>query len=237
MGRQPIYICFVLFVVFITGCGQARQNDEPVQLAVEEAPLKSGIVVFRPVRMLGVLVSNTLYFDDYGQKQMVETISEGNVFGLSSKNHSVSLLADGYMYSFDLYREENGRNVTENLIVKTKLTAALLADYPLFLLSDSMTRFIDYREEGSELLVGVKGTKFSYCLYSEYPQRRIHGVQYNSVILRAEIKGVEVVAQTFFRNPDIPSQRFDLPSNYKIQEYDSGEIDAISPTGGEDVEG
>ncbi|HUW04996.1 MAG TPA: hypothetical protein VMW01_01935 [Williamwhitmania sp.] len=237
MGNQTIIRIAAILLLFADGCGLGRRNDSHPNSNSVDNRLKSGIVVFSPIKILGVHVSSTLYFDDYGQKQLIETFNEGDDFGLSGRSHSINLIRDGYLYSFDLFREENGDDMTENMVLKRVLSTTLLAAYPQFLLSDSMKRFMDYREEGSEFLLGVLGTKFSYSLYHEYPQRRMHGVHFNNVVLKTEINGVEVVAQTFSKNPNIPDQQFDLPIGYNIQDYDSGEIDSNSPSGGEDING
>ena len=182
--------------------------------------IKSGIVEFAPVKIMGVTTTRTIYFDDYGNTEMEETLSEGNVFGLTSKLHSITLVKEGYVYTYDVQKLENGKDVTEKVLTKARLIPDMFSSMQQFAISDDMKKTFGYKEEGRETVAGVKGIKYSICSNKDFPESRISGVHYKNIVLKTELGGVIVIATRFEKNPFIPSSKFMLPVGYTVQDLD-----------------
>ena len=208
-----------LLFVFACGCTGGGSSDDSYN-ELGKYGIKSGIVEFAPIEIMGVTTKQTIYFEDYGNTELEENISVGNIFGLTSKTYSVSLVKDGYVYTYDILKLENGKDVTEKVLTKAKLVPDMLSAMQQFSISEDMKKNFDYREEGFEIVAGVKGIKYSICLNKDFPDSRITGVHYKNVVLKTQLGGVLVVASRFEENPPIPSSKFKLPAGYTVQELD-----------------
>lgn len=210
----------VVFLSLISVGGCSWFNKDSADEASGRYGLKSGIVEFTPVVIMGVKTQRTIYFDDYGNTEVEETISEGDIFGLTSKTHSIALIKDGFLYTYDVLKLENGRDVTKKVLTKAKVMPDMLIGMQQFTISEELKKNYDYKQEGYEKVAGVKGIKYSVCLNRDFPEIRIEGVQYKNVVVKTELGGIFVVASRFVENPDIPASRFALPVGYTLQELD-----------------
>jgi len=210
----------VVFFSLISVSGCSWFNKDSADETSGRYGLKSGIVEFTPVVIMGVKTQRTIYFDDYGNTEVEETISEGDIFGLTSKTHSVALIKDGFIYTYDVLKLENGRDVTKKVITKAKVTPDLLIGMQQFTISEELKKSYDYKHEGYENVAGVKGVKYSLCLNKDLPGKRIEGVHYKNVVVKTELGGIIVVASRFVENPDMSASLFVLPVGYTLQELD-----------------
>jgi len=213
-------------LLFVWGCSESGSSSGYFTDSDKKYEIKSGIVEFSPIEIMGVTTKRTIYFDDYGNTELEESISEGNIFGLTSKSHSVSMVKDGFAYIYDIQKLENGKDITEKVVTKTKLVPDMLSTMQQFALSEEMKKSFDYREEGNETVAGVRGVKYSVCLNKDFPDSRITGVHYKNVVLKTELGGMLVVANRFEENPQIPTSTFKLPVGYTVQELDLNNLES-----------
>lgn len=177
--------------------------------------IKSGIVYYEPMDFMGMKSTQVLYFDDYGKKECRETIIEGNIMGMKTKKRSVSIIDGDYSINFDLENITNNKDELKKEATKVNIKSAM-ANMDLSALTEEMKKQMDYKEEGTEEVAGITGTKYSVKFGSG--SNRIYGVMYKNVPLKADMGQIKLVASKLEENATIPAEKFTVPSDYKIIE-------------------
>jgi hypothetical protein len=184
--------------------------------------VKSGIVYYEPYEMMGMKMTQTTYFDDYGKKETQEILTEGEMMGMKTKSHAMNILADGYSISFEVENIVNGKNQTKKIARKSKISGAMGMD--MAALTDELKKKYDYKEEGTETVAGIEGTKFSMTFDKGKSNTRISGVVYENIMLRSEanIGGMKLSlkASKFDKEAAVPATIFEVPAGYTIEEVD-----------------
>jgi len=188
--------------------------------------LKSGIVTYKPIEfMKGMSTKETLYFDEYGKKEAKVSVTETNIMGISNKETSVSINDGDYMITYSLEKIENGKNVTEKVAKKSKLTEdmqAMINMSAMFTDTKKLVEQFDYKEEGTETVAGITGKKFSLKL-DKAKSDRIFVVTYKNILLKTEMMKIKIEAEKFEENVAVPADKFVVPAGYKIEEVDMGQ--------------
>lgn len=216
----------------IVSCGSGQQKDSTAQSGepksssetkTKKYEIKSGIVHYKPFEMMGVKTTQTLYFDDYGSKEVHETNVEANMMGYTSKEQKIVLISDGYSFSFDMIKMKNGKDELVKEAKKTKMlsmgemnTGAAMA------MGEEMKKQMDFKEEGAETVAGVTGKKISMVMNKQKPDQRIFTVTYKNIMLKTDMGGIKIEAEKVEKNVDIPATKFEVPAGYKIIDTDSG---------------
>jgi len=177
--------------------------------------IKSGIVYYEPMDFMGMKSTQVLYFDDYGKKECRETIIEGDIMGMKTKKRTVSILDGDYSINFDLENITNNKDELKKEATKVNIKSAM-ANMDLSALTEEMKKQMDYKEEGTEVVAGITGTKYSIKFGSG--DKRIYGVMYKNVPLKADMGEIKMVASKVEENASIPADKFTVPSDYKIIE-------------------
>lgn len=184
--------------------------------------IKSGIVTFEPYEMMGVKITQVTYFDDYGKKEAQETSSEMEMMGMKTKQHNMSIMADGYSITYQLENLVNGKDELKKVAKKTKISGNPFGSMDFSTLTDELKKRYDYQELGNETVAGAEGTKFSFVMDKSKPNDKIIGVVYKNVMLKSAMKmsGFEInlVANKFDQNVEIPADKFGIPAGYTVEE-------------------
>lgn len=184
--------------------------------------IKSGIVSFETYDMMGVKITQSTYFDDYGKKECQEIISEMDMMGIKTRQHSMSIMADGYSINYQLENIVNGKDETKKTATKVKVSGNPFGNMDFSTFTDAVKEQYDYKEEGSETVAGVEGTKFSMTLDKTKANDRIVGVIYKNIMLKTSMKmsgfEIKLVAKSFEQNADIPAEKFEIPAGYTVEE-------------------
>jgi hypothetical protein len=186
--------------------------------------IKSGIVRFKPMIMMGVKVTETLYFDDYGLKEARESITESDIMGTKNYEDKMEIRDGRYIISYTLKSIINGKDETSREATRTdmgdvrELAAALGKSMDV----NEMKKNMDYREEGPETIAGVTGRKYSIALDKSKPDVRASGVMYKNVVLKSELAGMSVEASSFEENASVPSDKFAIPAGYTVKDVNLG---------------
>jgi hypothetical protein len=209
-----------------------KKGDEETTLgdigSAKKYEIKSGIVYYKPIEIMkGSKTQEILYFDDYGRKEAKINTTEINMMGISNKEKSVTITDGDYSISFTLEKIENGKDVTEKVARKMKISgnlaqlgiaAAMTADIK------KLTEEFDYREEGSEVVAGVSGKKISMALNKEKKNERIFAVTYKNILLKTEMMGIKVEAEKIEENVSVPANIFSIPDGYKVEEVNMDDL-------------
>jgi hypothetical protein len=179
---------------------------------------KSGIVTFKPLDMMGVKVIQTLYFDDYGKKEMRETVVEGSMNGMNMKQHTVDLREGNVIYHYEIENSSGGQDRATKNVYKTTLTPEMLESMSIGSLSEKMKSKLSYKEEGKETVAGVEGVKYSIAPDSANPMNRITGVQYKNIQVKITMGQMEIIAEKLDFDANVPAEKFKIPEGYTVVE-------------------
>lgn len=225
-------VALLSVMTVISGCSK---SDNPVSDAVsslssESLPkryeIKSGIVHYEPQNLMGMgTTTQTLYFDDYGRKEAVETVTESNVMGIRTHEHAMRI-TDGYTsISYEIKKTVNGKDETSKVATKSDIRelqemAQMMA---MSLDVNELKKNMDYREEGTESIAGVTGKKYSVAMNKELPDARVYGVMYKNIVLKSEMGSISMKAASIEENVAVPASKFAIPAGYTVQEVNVAE--------------
>ncbi|NTV21269.1 MAG: hypothetical protein HGA57_07795 [Chlorobium limicola] len=219
-------------LVLFSGCSK---SDNPVSNAVssltsESQPkryeIKSGIVHYAPMNLMGMgTTTETLYFDDYGRKEAVETITESNVMGIKTYEHRVQITDGTIGISYEIKKTVNGKDETSKVAQKGDISE--FQDMAKMMAStmdiNELKKNMDYREEGTETISGVTGKKYSVAMNKEQPDARVYGVMYKNIVLKSEMGSISKTAERIEENAAVPASKFAIPEGYTVEEVNLAE--------------
>jgi len=197
---------------------------------------KSGIVTYKPLEMMGVKVTQTLYFDDFGKKEMRETVVEGNMNGMEMRQHTIDMRDGNTMYHYELENKSGGQDRATKNVYKTILTAEMLEQMNVASLSAKLKAKLGYKEEGKETVAGLEGTKYSIAPDSTNPENRITGVQYKNIQIKISMGQMEIIADKVDLGANVPADKFKIPEGYTIMDQPTQQMPqmpAEAPIGAE----
>ena len=168
--------------------------------------IKSGIVVYK-TEMMGMAVTQTLTFDDFGKKEATDVQMEM----MGTKIHTVNLTKDDFVYSLDMVKKTG-----------TKSPAVTMANANIDFenLSEDLVKEMDLKKLGTEQFLGKTCEKMSI----DNKKMKMKGTYlvYKGVALMADTDmgsmKVKLTAEKFEENPTIPAEKFDVPADIKIAE-------------------
>jgi hypothetical protein len=233
-----LFVAVTMFVCSLNSCGggssASDKSSDSTKTSNESSTstnaggakkyeIKSGIVHYKPIEIMkGIKTQETMYFDDYGKKEAKFTVTETNMMGVSHKETTVSILDGEYSITYSLEKIENGKNVTEKIAKKSKLTEQMKAAVnmaAMFTDTKKLKDNYDYKEEGTETVAGVTGKKFSMTM-DKSKADRITVVTYKNILLKTEMMKIKIEVEKFEENASVPADKFTVPSGYKIEEVD-----------------
>jgi hypothetical protein len=179
---------------------------------------KSGIVTYKPLDMMGVKVTQTLYFEDFGKKEMRETMVEGNMNGMDMRQHTIDMRDGNTMYHYELENVSGGQDRATKNVYKTTLTPEMLETMNVASLSAKLKTKLGYKEEGKETVAGMEGTKYSIAPDSLNPSNRITGVQYKNIQIKISMGQMEIIADKVDLGAKVPAEKFKIPEGYTVMD-------------------
>lgn len=207
---------FLFLSVLIISCKSQGTDEKNDSLKTEETSdvkagksggkyaMKSGIVEYNSTTM-GTNVAQTLYFDDYGAKEAIETSME--IAGI--KSNTVNITKDGFMYTL---------NTIEKTATKTKIPTQANIDFNN--LSDQIMKDMNLKKEGSEEFAGKKCDKYSI----DNTNMKMKGtfLVWKGIALKSDLDfssmKTQMLAKSVKEDASVPAEKFDIPADYKITE-------------------
>jgi hypothetical protein len=176
--------------------------------------LKSGIVSYT-TEVMGMKNPMTIYFDDYGAKELTETFMEMEIMGTNTRTETYFLTMDGFKYDYTI-ETTNNDYTSKKEIRKSKFYGSSSTDMNEMAktMTDEMKKKYEYKDEGNETVAGVVGTKYSMKVGST----KYVGVTYKKVMLKTVSDMINITADKIEENVSIPSEKFELPKDYTIIE-------------------
>jgi hypothetical protein len=179
---------------------------------------KSGIVTYKPMDMMGVKVTQTLYFDDYGKQEMRETMVEGNMMGMDMRQHTIEIRDGNIMYHYEIENTSGGQDRATKNAYKTTLTPEMFEQLNISTYSDKLKSRLSYKDEGKETVAGIEGTKYSIAPDSANPENRILGVHFKNIPLKVSMGQMEIIADKVDFGTKVPAERFIVPEGYTVMD-------------------
>jgi hypothetical protein len=230
--KMKILSCAIItaFVMFSISCsnkqgakqaetkdstGTTTSENQSETKAIKKYDIKSGIVTYK-TSVMGMDNSMILYFDDFGAREMRETVTEIKMMGTVSRNVAVTLEKDGYRYSYQLENIVGKENKTSKEVKKSKVYGSGSADMGSMAstMSEEMKKQYEYKDEGNETVAGVTGTKFSMKM----GKTKMSGTLYKKIMLKTVMEMMTITAVKFEENVSIPADKFELPKDYTVVE-------------------
>jgi len=177
--------------------------------------IKSGIVTYA-TKAMGMQGTQILYFDDYGKKELRETVTEIEMPGMKTRKVTADLTKDGYRYEYEIENISNKENKLKKEIRKSKVLSIATSSMSAMAsaMTEEMKKQYEYKDEGTETIAGVTGTKYSMKM----GKGKMTGVIYKKVMLKTVMDMVDITAEKFEENASIPEEKFELPKDYTIIE-------------------
>ncbi|MGE5812385.1 MAG: hypothetical protein ACM339_12835 [Ignavibacteria bacterium] len=172
--------------------------------------IKSGIITSEIENsMIGGKINSTLYFDDFGSKECSEDMYEMEMMGQKIKTHNIRITSGDYMYNIDMEKKAG-----------TKMKIYSNANpYDFSSISEEMKKDWNLKNEGTESILGKTCEVFSM----NNEKSKLKGTVYNwqGLTLKSEIEmgGIKMktAATKIEENIPIPSEKFEVPKDIKIQ--------------------
>ena len=191
------------------GSGKSGSLDQPFG---EE----SGIVTYKPLDMMGVKVTQTMYFDDYGKKEMRETVVAGDMNGMVMRQHTIDIRDGNVMYHYELENNTGGQDRATKNVYKTNLTPEMFEQMNVGTLSEKLKKQLNYKDEGKETVAGLEGIKYSIAPDSANPTNRITGVHYKNIPIKVSMGQMEIIADKVDFDAKVPAEKFAVPAGYTV---------------------
>lgn len=182
---------------------------------------KSGIVTYKPMDMMGVKVTQTLYFDDYGKQEMRETMVEGNMMGMDMRQHTVDIRDGNVMYHYEIENMSGGQDRATKNAYKTNLTPEMFEQMNVGTLSEKLKTKLSFKAEGKETVAGIEGEKYSIAPDSLNPANRITGVHFKNIPIKISMGQMEIIADKVEFGAKIAAEKFKVPAGYTVMDQPS----------------
>jgi hypothetical protein len=209
--KKIIILVQVIGLTLLMACNSGKTNS-PDQPYGE----KSGIVVYKPMEMMGVKVNQTLYFDDYGKNEARETVVEGSMNGMEMRQHTIDIRNGNVMYHYEIENATGGQNRATKDVYKMTLTPEMLEQMNLESMSEKLKAKLDYKVLGKETVAGVEGIKFSIAPDSTNPGTLITGVNYKNIPMKVTMGQMEITADKADFGAKVPADKFKIPEGYTV---------------------
>ncbi len=207
--KTKVLLAF-LAVLLLSSCNRKPAQDGKATDATSETgpkgkyTLKSGIVEYKST-MMGFDASQTLYFDDYGNKEVTE--SHMDIMGTKTTN--VMLAKDGTMYNFDPENKTGMKSPSMPQMNQLNFEA----------LTDEVTKEWNLKEEGKETFLGKECIKYSM----NNPNMNMKGTYWvwKGIALKTEVEmatsGMVMEATNIQENVAVPAEKFEIPADIVFQ--------------------
>lgn len=224
MKKLFIFAIAIASVYLISCSGEGKKTSsadssktkdstkETTTISKGKYKLKSGILTMVSETM-GMKQNMTLYFDDYGSRESVETIGEMDM-GVAGKVkiQNLSITKDGYSYSIDM---------TNKAGTKTKIpTTGNQKDIDFSNLTDDMMKQMKISKLGTEEIMGKTCDK--YLMNDPALKMKSTYSVWNGIPLKSEIDmaGIKATVTTtkIEENCTVPAEKFEIPKDIKLTE-------------------
>ncbi|VAX29305.1 hypothetical protein MNBD_IGNAVI01-771 [hydrothermal vent metagenome] len=198
--KTKLYLIFILLILYSVTNGQDFKRYQ----------FKSGKVVYK---LSGMMTgTETMYFDDYGRKEVRFNESEVNMMGTKQKTSTQTITDGKYIYSIN--KQNNTAQKMENPIY-----SMFTKDDDLQKIGDDIMKKLGGKKIGNETINGKD------CEIWEVQKLGGKVWVWNSISIKSDINmmGMKMtqVAESVETNIDVSPDLFKLPKGITIQDMGS----------------
>jgi len=215
MMKKNLFLVPALSLTILMACNTGS-GDSGAKGPDQPYGEKSGIVTYKPMEMMGVKITQTLFFDDYGKKESRETMVLGDMMGMTMRQHTMDIRDGNISYHYELENMQGEQDKAVKQAYKSQLPGELLELLDVAGFSDAMKRKYSYKEEGKETVAGLEGIKYSMAPDSTNPENRIIGVIYKNIPLKIAVGKMEMVADKADFKATVPAEKFKIPEGFTV---------------------
>jgi len=157
--------------------------------------------------------TETMWFDDYGNKQRVEQISESTIMGKNIVNKKLTIIVDGYIYDIDMDKKTGTKMAIPDL-------AGMAGDMDFSKLSKDLMDELHMKDAGTEDFLGreckvyemddpTMNMKGKYWVWKNFSMR----VEVNTAGMN-----VKSMVTSIDENAGIAASMFEVPNDLNIEE-------------------
>jgi hypothetical protein len=213
--KKTLILVQVISLILMIACNSGNNNGGTGKNGGPYG-VKSGVVIYKPMDMMGMSISQTIYFDDYGNKETREVITSGNMMGQTIQSHAFDIREGLTTIHYELENIKNGQNVATKEAYRQQIPKELLEQQFFSSLSPDLKKKLQYKEEGTESVAGLTGTKYTMAPDSSNPGMIANGVHYKNILLKLEMGGISVVADKVDFDSKVPADKFKVPAGYTV---------------------
>lgn len=175
--------------------------------------IKSGIIrQTTKQNLIDVPFEQVIYFDDYGNKERIESRMEMEMMNQKIVSENVDITVDGYIYKLDMEKKTG---------TKSKLYGTPKNEYDFSSMAESAAKQFNLVKKPDAVIAGKT------CESYEFNNEKYHmkGVvcNYKGISLKSKVSvrgmEVEVEVSKLEENVSIPSDKFDIPKDFTITEF------------------
>jgi len=189
-----------------------KNSTEKIPAINGKYKIKSGIITMNSETM-GMIQKIIMYFDDYGNKECVETKGEMDL-GVAGKIpfNNVNITSDGYIYNIDM---------TSKTGTKTKIKSFGNSNNIDFSnLTEEMMKQMKITKQGTEVFIGKTCEK--YTLEDPALKMKSSYWVWNGIPMKTEMNMagviVKVIVTKIEENCTISAEKFIIPKDIKFTE-------------------
>lgn len=172
--------------------------------------LKSGVITYSTETM-GTKVKGTLFFDDFGKVECLETVFEMDLGDTKEVIHNRVLTKDGFTYTFDIEKKTG----TKRRISGSQSSG----QYDFSTMSDNMKKEYQVKELGTEKFLGRECKRFS--MNNKDMEMKGTFLIWNNIPLKSETNAggmdMKMIATKVEENGKIPTGMFEVPKDIVIK--------------------
>lgn len=233
--RKFFILVQVIGLIMLLACKSGTQVDIPEGKEGSVYGVKSGMIKYKPMNTMGMTMTRIVFFDEYGNREVRETFTEGAMMGQTMKMHAIDIREGLTNIHYELENIQNGQNVAKKEAYKETLPKDFMKNQNLAEMSEEMKKLMAYQEVGTETVAGIEGVKYTIVPDSSNPSMIATGVHYKNIPLKFSMATVEMVAEVVDFDAKIPAEKFKIPEGYKIIEKEiPAELEENSPLEEED---
>ncbi|MBK7212714.1 MAG: hypothetical protein IPH88_05340 [Bacteroidales bacterium] len=222
--KKSLLLLTISSLLLLFACKSGSNNDQSVGNG--HYGVKSGIITYKPMNMMGISITQVVYFDDYGAKETREITTQGSMMGTTIQTKAVDIREGLTNIHFELENIQNGQNVAKKEAYKQSIPKEFMEQQKLSDLSDELKKKLSYKEDGTETVAGLKGVKYTIMPDSAHPDMMANGVHYKNIPLKFAVGNIEMIADKVDFDAKVPADKFKVPAGYQIMERERGEMPA-----------
>jgi hypothetical protein len=210
--KRVIIILTLLFTSFYII--NAYSQEKTTSSNLKKYNIKSGIIEYS---MKGITTGKeTIYFDDWGDKEATYSESETKMMGMTSKTKTLTIIDGEWVYNIDMDKEtgvraknmmyENNKNNNDKEGQNQNLKSS----------NDQMMKDMGGEKIGQEMILG------KMCDIWEIKKMGTKTWVWNGISLKnsTNIAGfkMDLIATKLLENAKVPANKFRVPDDVKITE-------------------